>query len=127
MTGRHTPKYLFTPAGRASWEYAKRYSKRQYSVEQTRQYFSDVMDIIEKLADDPRRFAYRDDLAANTGLKIYGARRHYLIFAILPDNRIAIVAFEKKERDILSILSKRSAEIRRELSHATPSPGHLHI
>jgi len=54
---------------------------------------------------------------AGTGLKIYGARKHYLIFDILPDDRIAIVAFEKKERDILGILSKRSAEIRKSLSY----------
>jgi plasmid stabilization system protein ParE len=112
---RKKPKYLFTCAGKEAWEYAKRYSKRQFPNE-TRQYFSDVIDVIEKLADSPHSYAYRDDLAAGTGLKIYGARKHYLIFDILPDGRIAIVGFEKKERDILGILSKQSSTIREELS-----------
>ena len=108
-------KYIFTRAGKEAWDHAKRYSKRQFPSE-TKQYFSDVVVVIERLADNPHSFSYRDDLAAGTGLKIYGARKHYLIFKILPDGRIAIVAFEKKERDILGILSKRSAEIRSALS-----------
>lgn len=115
MAKRHKKNYAFTYAGRQAWEYAKKYSKRHFPHE-TKQYFSDVLDVIEALAANPHGYSYRDDLAAGTGLKIYGARKHYLIFSILLDDRIAIIAFEKKERDILGILSKRSEEIKRELS-----------
>ena len=116
MAGRQKRRFLFTPAGKKSWDRAKHYSRLHFPNE-TRQYFNDIVDVIESLAGRPHSYTYRDDLAANTGLKIYGVRAHYLIFSILPDDRIAIVAFEKKERDIFAILSRRSSEIRRELSH----------
>ncbi len=53
-----TRKYLFTPAGKEAWEYAKRYSKKHFPKE-SKQNFTDIINIIKNISENPNIYSYR--------------------------------------------------------------------
>jgi plasmid stabilization system protein ParE len=109
------PSYVLTPTARQHLREAKARSLTQWGHELTEQYFRDLEKAALYLADRHSRIAARKELAADSGLSLYPAREHYIVYEPLTRNKIAIVAFIRQGRDIPALLSRHAPLFRREL------------
>ena len=107
--------YVLTPTARRHLREAKAWSLARWGQELTEQYFHDLEKTALYLADHHSRLAGRKELAGESGLGLYPAREHYIVYVPLTRNKIAIVAFIRQGRDIPALLSRHAPLFRREL------------
>jgi plasmid stabilization system protein ParE len=107
--------YVLTPTARQHLREAKAWSLTRWGQELTEQYFLDLEKAARYLAEHHSRVAARKELAGESGLGVYTAREHYIVYVPLRRDRIAIVAFIRQGRDIPALLSRHAPLIRREL------------
>jgi toxin ParE1/3/4 len=107
--------YVLTPTARQHLREAKAWSLKRWGRELTEQYFHDLEKKALHLAEHHARYTGRKELAGDSGLCLYPAREHYIVYEPLADGRIAIVAFIRQGRDILALLSRHAPLFQREL------------
>ncbi len=94
---------------------AKAWSKARWGDELTVQYFHDLHQGAQYLAEHHTHTAARPDLAGNSGLGVYPVREHYLIYEPIAERKVVIVAVLRQVRDIPALLSKYAYVFKREL------------
>ena len=89
--------------------------RRDVGAELTREYFKDLDKAARYISEKHRSLLSNAELTGNTGLGIYPARAHYLVFVPISEAEIAIVDLIRQGRDIPSILARNATIIRHEL------------
>ena len=107
--------YLLTPTARRHLREAKAWSMARWGEKRTRAYFTALHKAANDLAKNYTRYRQREELSGGTSLRLYPVRKHYFVYEHLGEDRIAIVAVLRQERDIPTILSKGKHVIMREL------------
>lgn len=120
MAGKRR-NYILTETAESDFREARQWSLSRWGKELTRQYFSDLHACAESLARNPARSTSIDQVSAAVELKICPVREHYLVYAPIGSNRIAIVALIRQTRDVPAILNANSFMIQRQLKKITQS------
>jgi len=107
--------YLLTETAEADFWDARNWSMQRWGLDLTTDYFQDLHNAAEYVASNHKSLAKKDHLTGTTGLGIYAAREHYLIYVPLNDAQIAIVALIRQGRDVPTILRNNSYAIRKEV------------
>ena len=81
----------------------------------TREYFEDLDKAARYISEKRQSLLSNAELTGNTGLGIYPAREHYLVFVPISEEQIAIVDPIRQGRDIPSILARNATIIWHEL------------
>ena len=102
--------YVLTSTARRHLREAKAWLRSKWGDELTKQYFSDLEKAAQFIAENYQK------LTGDSGLCLYPVREHYIVYEPLGDKRIAIAAFIRMGRDILSLLKKNAYVIKRELT-----------
>lgn len=107
--------YVLTVRAAADLREARAWSLSRWGKELTNQYFEDLHEGAQYIADNHASFGSRHRLAGGTSLLLYPVREHYIVYEPLAEKSIAVVAVIRQGRDIPTILQKWAAPIRREL------------
>jgi plasmid stabilization system protein ParE len=111
----NTAGYLLTETAETDFLDARNWSLQRWGSDLTATYFADLHKAAEYVAANHKSLAGKDHLTGTTGLGVYAAREHYLIYMPLNDRRIAIVALIRQGRDVPTILKNNSYAIRKEV------------
>ena len=107
--------YILTLTAEQDFREAKQWSLSRWGKDQTKQYFSDLNDGAEYIANNYQSIKDNDYLTANTGLGIYAVREHYMVYMPVEEKTIIIVALIRQVRDVPAILQANNYIIKREL------------
>jgi len=109
--------YILTSTAADDFRNARRWSLSRWGKSLTKQYFADLHEAAEKIAQNYSSFPEKWHLigSGTIGLGIYAVREHYMIYMPITDKKIVIVALIRQIRDVPSILEANSYIIRREL------------
>ncbi len=94
------------------------WSLERWGKERTVQYLKELHEKLEYVATNFKTLENNkthEDLSGNTGLMLYPANNHYIVFIPISEKSIAVAAVIRQERDIPSILQKDAFTIHREL------------
>ena len=111
MPGKHR-HYILTATAERDFREARRWSLSRWGKELTRQYFIDLHEGAEALAQN---YSVVHQMADLSGLSVYPVREHYLVYVSIGNNRIVIVALIRQTRDVPAILNANGFKIRRQL------------
>lgn len=109
-------RYVLTARAADDLRAARAWSRARWGEELTRQYFDDLHEGAEFVAENLAALRSRADLAGGSELLVYPVREHYLVYEPLGERFIAVVAVIRQGRDVPTILQKWAAPIRRELA-----------
>ncbi len=107
--------YILTPTARNHLREAKIWSRTRWGKELTTQYFHDLEKAALYLTTYHHQSANRQEFSGKIGLNAYPVREHYIIYTLLNNQKIVIVAFIRQTRDIPALLSKYSYLFKKEL------------
>ena len=107
--------YTLTALAAADLRAAKKWSHSRWGKNLTQQYFADLHNAGEYIAQHYASLNEQECLTANTGLAIHPVREHYIVYVPIADDHIVIVAFIRQSRDVPAILQKAGYMIQREL------------
>ena len=107
--------YTLTALAAADLRAAKRWSNSRWGKTLTQQYFADLHNAAEYIAQHHASLNEQECLTANASLAIHPVREHYIIYVPVADDHIVIAAFIRQSRDVPEILQKMDYMIRREL------------
>ena len=110
--------YILTKTAERDFREAKAWSLKRWGAELTRQYFEDLHNGAEYIAQNHRSLRERDDLTGDTGLGVHPVREHYVVYTPMDTDEIIIVALIRQARDVPGILKTHSYKIRQELKEA---------
>lgn len=110
--------YVLTETAAADFRSARRWSLSRWGEQKTQAYFEKLHTAAEFVATNQQAVAARDDLVGNTGLGTHPIGEHYLVYAPIGNERIAIVALIRQSRDVPEILAANSFQIRRQVKAA---------
>ena len=85
-------------------------------TELTRQYFQDLHNGAEYIAQNHRSLRERDDITGDTGLCVHPVCEHYVVYAPMDTDEIIIVALIRQTQDVPGILKTHSYKIWQELN-----------
>lgn len=108
--------YILTSTAEQDFRDVKLWSQNRWGADLTKQYFQNLHDAANDLAQNHQRYKSRDDLTGDTGLSIYAIREHYLIYIPLPNDRIIIVVLIRQVRGVPAILKTHAVHIKSEVS-----------
>jgi plasmid stabilization system protein ParE len=94
------------------------WSLERWGKEKTVQYLTELHEKLEYVAANFKTFENNktgEGLSGGTGLLLYPAGKHYIIYVPIGEKSIAVVAVIRQGRDISSLLQKDDFTIRREL------------
>lgn len=104
--------YILTAtAERDFWE-ARRWSVSRWGKELTTQYFIDIHNVAESIAQSDSVIHH---LKSVDELGIHPVREQYLVYVPIAKNRIVIIALIRQVRDVPAILKANSFKIQRQL------------
>lgn len=104
--------YILTETAERDFRAARNWSMSRWGAEQTQQYFMDLHQSAEALAE---RYSDRQLISDVGELGIHPVREHYLVYVPVSNNRIVIVALIRQTRDVPAILNANGFNIRRQL------------
>lgn len=110
--------YFLTPGAVDDIREAGDWSLERWGKEKTVQYLTELHEKLEYVAANFKTFENnktREDLSGGTGLLLYPAGKHYIVYVPISEQSIAVAAVIRQGRDIPSILQKDVFTIRREL------------
>lgn len=108
--------YILTARAEADLREARTWSLARWGKLLTRQYFEDLHNAAEYVAENHPARSDRRDLTGGTGLYVHSVREHYLVYEPLNRRSILLVAVIRQGRDMPAILQKWVGSIRRELA-----------
>jgi plasmid stabilization system protein ParE len=110
--------YFLTPGAVDDIREVGDWSLERWGKERTVQYLTEFHERLEYVATNFKTFENnktREDLSGGTGLLLYPAGKHYIVYVPIGEKSIAVAAVIRQGRDIPSILQKDGFTIRREL------------
>jgi len=110
--------YVLTPMAEEHLAELAAFSLAHWGEAMTDKYLADLHEAAEQLAMHHRRHAPRPELSGDTGLPVYPAREHYIVYEPIGKNRIAIAAIIRQSRDVPAMLGRWSWQIREALKQA---------
>jgi plasmid stabilization system protein ParE len=122
-----TNNYVLTPSAVDNIHEIGDWSLERWGKTRTVQYLTELHERLEYLAANFRTFEHnktRDDLSGGTGLLLYPANKHYIVFIPIGEHAIAVAAIIRQGRDIPSILQKDGLTIHRELQEINDQIAH---
>ena len=108
--------YVLTKTAEKDFRQAKQWSLSRWGKAQTQQYFTDLHQGAEYIAQNQQAIADKDHLTAETGLGIYAVREHYIVYLPVREQYIIVVALIRQVRDVPEILRTNHYRIRREVA-----------
>lgn len=108
--------YLLTATAEQDFREARRWSLSRWGKELTQQYFTDLHESAEDIAQNHQRFASAEHLADQIELKIHPVREHYLIYVPIRKSTIVIVALIRQSKDVPAILRANGFRIKHQLN-----------
>ena len=113
--GRRRRHYLLTATAEQDFREARRWSLSRWGKELTKEYFTDLHESVEAIAQSHQRVASAEYLDDQIELKIHPVREHYLVYVPISKSTIVIVALIRQTRDVPAILRISGFMIKREL------------
>jgi plasmid stabilization system protein ParE len=110
--------YVLTETAARDFSDARRWSKARWGERTTRSYFQKLHNGAEYIAGHQAAIASRDELTGDTNLGVYPVGEHFLVYAPIDKNRIAIVALIRQIRDVPALLQANHFQIQRALNEA---------
>lgn len=107
--------YQLTQTAERDFRAAKYWSQKRWGKDLTKQYFQDVHDTVNNIAQNPERYARRGELATPNNVQVVGVREHYVVYVPIKENFIIVVAFMRQVRDIPTILETHAEHIQKEV------------
>ncbi len=107
--------YILTETAERDFRAARHWSLSRWGKDLTRQYFTDLHQCAERIAQNPEQFSSFDHVSNTAELNVYPIREHYLVYLPISDKRIVIVAFIRQTRDVPDILNANGFMIQRQL------------
>ncbi len=107
--------YILTSTAERDFKEARQWSLSRWEKDLTKQYFADLHEGAEWIAQNHKSLMGKDYLTGTTGLGIYAVREHYIVYVPVSDTYIVIVALIRQSRDVPAILNANGFIIRREL------------
>jgi plasmid stabilization system protein ParE len=104
--------YILTASAERDFREARRWSLSRWGKELTEQYFSDLHESAQGIAQNHLPI-HQGSKASELG--IYPVREHYLVYVPISKNSIVIVALIRQTRDVPEILKTNGFKIRRQL------------
>ena len=104
--------YILTATAERDFREARRWSLSRWGKELTEQYFTDLHDSAEGIAQTQLAV---QQIADTSELGIHPVREHYLVYVPIRKNSIVIVALIRQTRDVPAILNANSFKIQRQL------------
>ena len=104
--------YILTATAARDFREAKRWSLSRWGKELTEQYFADLHESAESIAQSQSMTL---QIADTSELGIYPVREHYLVYVPIGKNNIVIVALIRQTRDVPAILKANGFQIQRQL------------
>ena len=104
--------YILTATAERDFREAKRWSLSRWGKELTAQYFADLHESAEGIAQS---HSMTLQIADTSELGIYPVREHYLVYVPIGKNNIVIVALIRQTRDVPAILKANGFQIQRQL------------
>ena len=105
---RQRKQYILTKTAERDFRDAKAWSLKRWGAELIRQYFQDLHNGAEYIAQNHRSLRERDDLTGDIGLCVHPVREHYVVYTSMDTNEIIIVALIRQTRDVPGILTRIS-------------------
>ena len=115
MPKQGSKPYILTRTAEQDFRDAKSWSMSRWGKELTKNYFSDIHQTAEKIANNSKHFSQREDLTYGSGVLIAAVREHYILYVPLRRDTIIIIALIRQTRDVPSILQANSYRISREI------------
>jgi plasmid stabilization system protein ParE len=113
-----TAQYFLTPGAVDDIRELGEWSLKRWGKDKTVQYLTELHQGLEYIAANFKIFENnksRDDLSGGSGLLLNPINKHYVVFAPIGGEAIAVAAVIRQGRDIPSILQKDGFAIRRDL------------
>ena len=107
--------YILTETAERDFREARQWSLSRWGKELTKQYFTDLHESAESIAQNHDHFTSTEQVPDATELSIYPVREHYLVYVPVSRNRIVIVALIRQTRDVPAILNANSFMVQRQL------------
>lgn len=114
MSGKNK-HYILTLTAEQDFRKARQWSLLRWGKQLTKQYFSDLHESAEQIAQSYQSCTDKDYLTSTIGVGIHAVREHYIVYLPVEDKKIVIVALIRQSRDVPAILKANSYIIRREL------------
>lgn len=111
-----SPAYILTSTAERDFRNAKRWSNKRWGKEQTRFYFKELDKAANYIAENHESIARKDYLTGSTGLGVYPAKEHYIIYISVDRKTIIIVALIRQSCDVPAILEANNFRISREIA-----------
>jgi plasmid stabilization system protein ParE len=112
MPPRKRRYYILTATAEQDFREARRWSLSRWGKELTTQYFTDLHESAEAIAQN---HSAKPQLVDTVALGIHPIREHYLVYVPITKNRIVIVALIRQTRDVPTILKANSFRVHRQL------------
>ncbi|MBR9909017.1 MAG: type II toxin-antitoxin system RelE/ParE family toxin [Gammaproteobacteria bacterium] len=106
--------YILTETAERDFREAHRWSLSRWGKELTRQYFSDLHESAESIAQNHQRFTSAEHIT-RPQLSIHPVREHYVVYVPITGKRIVIVSLIRQTRDVPAILEASGFMIQRQL------------
>ena len=111
-TRRH---YILTETAERDFRAARQWSSSRWGKALTKQYFTDLHECAESIAQNVERFSSREHISGAAELSVYPIREHYLVYVPISNKRIVIVALIRQTRDVPAILQANGFRIQKQL------------
>ncbi len=112
MTRKH---YVLTERAANDLREAKAWSLARWGKKLTDEYFDDLHNGAQHIAQNHKSLRTRTELTGKTGLFLYPVREHYIVYLPIEENLIVVVSVIRQVRDIPAILAKWNYQIKREI------------
>jgi plasmid stabilization system protein ParE len=124
-------QYILTLTAESDFRQARKWSQKRWGKALTKQYFEDLHQSAEYLAEN--QYAAADastnhaELANNFSLRVHPVREHYMVYLPMVEHFIIIVALIRQTRDVPAILRSNRYLIERELKEINTALTHGRI
>jgi plasmid stabilization system protein ParE len=107
--------YILTATAEQDFRDARQWSLSRWGKELTQQYFTDLHESAEGIAEEYRNSPKKTYLSKKSKLGIRPVREHYLVYVPINKDCIVIVALIRQTRDVPAILQANGFAIQRQL------------
>lgn len=112
---RKTIHYILTATAERDFRQARQWSLSRWGKVLTQQYFTDLHETAERIAQDRKSLPDKSHLTGTTGMGVQAVREHYIVYVPINEQCIVIDALIRQTRDVPAILKANGHMIRRQL------------
>jgi plasmid stabilization system protein ParE len=112
---RKKRRYFLTATAQRDFRQARQWSLARWGEDLTKQYFADLHEGAEQVAQNYRVYPEKGYLAGADQLGVHAVREHYIVYVPVAGKRIVIVALIRQTRDVPALIQANGCAIRRQL------------